>query len=239
MAAYDKPEYLSRALASIYRQPISQTDDVEVIVVDDRSPNDRNREVCGEFPRVRYVRVDGEPGYRNPARARNVAYRQARGGVVICQSDDTVHISPDCIEMLIADLTPGHFLIANVFNTDFSGKIVPGNLENPEYASLTVYTGPTNPRPFFFLGSLFRKDLYAVGGNDEEFTAPSYDDNWFADCLMLGLGLKPVYSTRIVGHHLQHKHFGTQARTTPSRALYRRKHKEAVWQASGGPWKCE
>lgn len=241
IATHDKPEYLNYTLESIFCQPLAlDLDEIEVIVTDDRSLNDDNREVCAEYP-VKYIRIDGELGYRNPSHARNVAYRLARGEVIIAQSDDTVHVTENSIELLISLLQPGTFVIANVFNADFNGNIVPGNLQNPEYAPLTVYTGPTNKRPFFFLGSLYRKDLYAVGGNDEEFVAPGREDDWFARCLMNGLNLRPVYTTAVVGHHLQHKHLGSKTASAQSYFLYNQKYRLASqgripWRSSGGPW---
>ena len=241
IAAHGKPAYLLRTLESIYRQPAAwDFDAVETIVVDDRSEDDEIREVCEAFP-AQYVRLDGPPDYRNPSRARNEAYKRASGDVIIAQSDDVVHVTEDAVERLTSELTPGHFVIATVYNTDFDGRRVPGNLENPEYAPLVCYTGLKNPRPFFFLGALYRRDLYAVGGNDEEFTAPGREDDWFAQCLVRGCGLKPVWSPTIVGHHLQHKHLGTKEASAPSYALYRRKYADAssgriAWQAAGGSW---
>jgi len=107
---------------------------------------------------------------------------------------------------------------------------------------ITEYTGPSRKVPFFFLGSLFRKDVYAVGGCDEDFmVAPAWEDNWFGDCLIHGLGLTPVYSTSIVGHHLDHPRTTTPVNTHPSELVYQRKKKAALdgtgkWCAAGGPW---
>jgi glycosyltransferase involved in cell wall biosynthesis len=240
IATHDKPTYLRRVLQSIFCQAVMSSDQVEVIVVDDRSIDSDNRRVCGEFP-VNYVRLEGEPGYRNPAPARNLAYRAARGEVIISQSDEVVHVSKNCVETLIASLTPGHFVIAHVFNADFDGNLIPTDLENPTYPPMICYTGPENPRPLFFLGSLYRCDLYAAGGNDEDFVAPAREDDWFARCLMRGLGLTPIFSTDVVGHHLQHRHSSTVANTAPAYAVYAEKVRRAnageiPWQASGGPW---
>jgi hypothetical protein len=238
IATHDKPDYLDRTLTSIFRQPVTDFGGVEVIVVDDRGVGGMNRRVCDRYP-VRYVRIDGDTEYRNPAKARNAAYRKAAGDTVICQSDDVAHVTKDCIERLIDGLTPRHFLLATVINTDFSGNAVPINVENPTYSSLTVLTGPENPRPLFFLGSIRRRDLYAVGGNDEDFTSPGRDDVWFADCLMRGLGLSPTFTDEIVGHHLQHEHRAVSFRE--SAVIYAHKHRQAKqglspWCASGGPW---
>ncbi|MFA5153695.1 MAG: glycosyltransferase [Clostridia bacterium] len=235
IAAHDKPEYLDRVLESIFRQ---NAPDIEVIVSDDRGIG--IRDVCEKYP-VEYIRLDGEPGYRGPAKARNAAYRRARGDVIIAQSDDTVHVTDDCIEQLIAALRPGHFVIATVVNVDFDGNPVPLNRDNPEYGDFTVFTGRANARPLFFLGSLYRHDLYAVGGNDEDFVAPSCEDNWFADCLMRGRGLKAIFTDRIVGHHLHHKHLATSEGSASSFRLIAEKRDKAnageiPWCSSGGSW---
>src|SRR5512145_2937794 len=98
IATHDKPRYLLEVLGSIYRQPLANDPETEVIVVDDRSVDENNRNACNCYP-VKYIRIDGNPGYKNPSRARNVAYRHATGEVIIAQSDDTKHISENCIEM--------------------------------------------------------------------------------------------------------------------------------------------
>ncbi len=84
---------------------------------------------------------------------------------------------------------------------------------------------------------MFRKDVYAIGGNCEEFTEPGYDDAWFADCLMNGLGLKPVYRRGVSGTHLDHPRPDLTGPYQRMRAMYQRKVAEAKW--IGGPaWAC-
>jgi SAM-dependent methyltransferase len=162
--------------------------------------------------------------------ARNVGFKLAYGDVIIAQSDEVVHVTPDCIDRLVNDLTPSHMLFANVFCRDEKENVC------------GVFIGPTRKEPFFFLGSLFREDLYAVGGNDEEFiVCPAWEDNWFGDCLTRGRGLVPVYTTHIVAHHLFHEYFSPQDCQGPSKNLYYQKKDAAEkgkikWEASGGPW---
>jgi glycosyltransferase involved in cell wall biosynthesis len=235
IATHDKAHYLALTLDGIYRQKVPF--DFEIIVVDDGSPNLDTAALCANYPgdQLRYSRIDRKPGFQNQARPRNVAYKMATGDVIISQSDDVVHVTPDCIERLVNDLTPGHFLMANVINTDEAGKPVLSY-------GITEYIGPSRQKPLFFLGSLFRKDVYAVGGCDEEFMiAPAYEDDWFGDCLIHGLGLIGVYSTAIVGHHLDHPRTTNPINTDPSCQLYKRKLRsarkgETPWCATGGPW---
>jgi len=231
LSTYNKASALAKTLESV----VSQTPpfEAEVIVVDDGS-TDNTKDVCRDYP-VEYHYLD-RPGYCNPAPARNVAYRAARGEVVICQSDDVVHTASDTIERLVDDLRVGRFLIATVINVDGDGNPFADTQGKGYGDALTVYTSPVRQRPLFFLGSVYRQDLYAVGGNDEDFVGPGYDDDWFAACLINGRGLWADYSSNIVGHHQHHPHTQDYDAVEKSRRLFDRKVVTEYWCSSGGPW---
>ena len=231
LSTYDRPKHLRQVLESIFRQ--RPPFDFEVCVADDCSPTREPTDVCARFP-VKYQRIEREPGYRNPARGRNVAYRLATGDVIIAQSDDVIHVTENCIERLVSNLKPaGEFLIATVVNV--------GEDLKPSSFPIPVFTGLACQRPFFFLGSLWRRDLYAIGGNDPDFVHPGFDDNWFADCLMEGLHLKPRYMDDILGYHIDHpRPDDLHVVAEYARAVYLGKKKDAqrskVWCSKGGPW---
>lgn len=238
IATHDKPSLLKNTLRSIFSQPITDSGDVEVIVVDDRGIGSLNRRTCEAFP-VKYLRLEGEPGFRNPARARNVAYREARGEIIICQSDDVMH-GYDAIRRLTTELRRGEFLIATVWNVD--DDLLPVGLRGHGVRGerIKLLTGSDNPRPLFFLGSLWREDLYAVGGNDEDFTVGGREDMWFADCLIKERRLTPRFID-VLGYHQDHdRPADTQEMSDLSAQVYRRKIAESKvtnhWMASGGPW---
>jgi glycosyltransferase involved in cell wall biosynthesis len=191
LSTYNKSAWLRPSLDSIFQQ--APPFGVEVIVVDDGSDRDTEK-VCRCFP-VHYHRIDRDPGYRNPSLARNEAYKLAKGKIIIAQSDDVMH-KGNAIEALVAGLKPGTFTIATVTNTDFEG--------NPVSTPLYNLTGPNSRRPYFFLGALYRDDCYAIGGNDEGFTSPGFDDDDFAFRLMYGLGLQPVYLGSALACHVDH-----------------------------------
>ena len=210
----------------------------EVIVANDAGGSTREiEELLGMLPgKHRYLsRRRPAQHYGNPAKARNQAYRHARGDILICQSDDVVHAAPDTIERLVSEMQPGRFVIATVTNTDWDLKPTP--CLHPDNPNLTLFTGPANRRPLFFLGAVYREDVYAIGGNDERFTTPGYEDNFFADCLMKGRGLVPHYST-VQGYHLHHDRPTVDA-FEPSRKLYQQLMAEERWIAQGGPWPME
>lgn len=230
MAAYGRPSYLDRALLSIYRQ--DPPFPIEVIVVDDGSPTGTVAQICNDYPLVRYTRVERGAVWRNPAAARNVAYRQAMGDVIVAQSADVEH-QGNAIKELIEELEPGSFVLANVFNTGWYGRLVPC------HGNWIELVGPNGRarRPLFFLGAVYRQDLYAVGGCEELFTAPSRDDQYFGECLINGRQLQPKYSTQAIGHHLDHpRPRGLDRLSQPSQQLYQRLIRAKRWIATGGPW---
>jgi glycosyltransferase involved in cell wall biosynthesis len=232
ISTHNKAAYLHRTLGSIFRQ--DPPFDWEVCVCDDGSPETDTARICREYG-VKYTRRDRQPGFRNQCIPRNISYRMATGDIVISQADDVVHVTDNAIERLVDELKPGTFVIANVFNTDPLGNKVLSY-------GITEYIGPSRKKPFFFLGSLFRNDIYRVGGNDEEFdVAPAFEDDWFGDCLIKGLGLTPVYTANVVGHHIDHPRPFVYQDTVPADMLYRRKSKLAAmgkipYCAAGGPW---
>lgn len=237
IATYNKASWLNATLKSI----VSQQPDFswEIVVVDDGS-TDSTKEVCRSFPKVDYVRIETDLSYRNPAVARNVAYRKATGDVLICQSDEVVHASDDTIERLVISLEPGTFSIATVWNTDKELQVK--SLEG--HPKIKQLTGPQLKRPFFFLGALLRSDLYAAGGNDELYSDPGREDQAFGDSLMHGLNLSPRY-VDIRGYHVEHPR-PTNLRQLCSRSNFRYRNRQREcsagresWLSPGAPWKLD
>ncbi len=229
MSTRNKAEQLDITLQSIFSQKVPFP--YEVIVVDDGS-TDNTKEICNKY-RLKYLFLENDR-YRNPSKARNAGYREAKGEIIICQSDDVVHGQPTTIQLLVEGLKPDEFLISTVHNYEFADDI-PSKF-------ILEYSGLKIQNPYFFLGAIWRKHLYAVGGNDEQFVEPCYDDNWFADCLIHGLGLVPRYTDKIIGYHQNHTYpKDTHKNEIKSKELYGQKiieaHITGVYQSSGGAWK--
>lgn len=229
MATHNKPGPLARTLDSIIRQ--RPDFNWEVIVVDDGSAGNETETVCKERG-VTYFRIDRAGEYRNPGPARNLGYRHAKGEIVIAQSDDVVHEQPDSVRRL-AEVKHGEMHFATVQDTRFSDTGIP-------MKRMQVYVGPFNRRPFFFLGSIYRKDLYAIGGSCNEFNLAGYDDDFMADCLLNGPKLEPVFRSDVVGLHQQHSRPPLREPYAAMKRVYQRRQAECeasgVWCSVGGPW---
>lgn len=144
IATHNKPLALLRTLASIRRQRVPF--DYEVVVVDDGSEDaDDVRQVCLRHGVEIFHRINRELSYRNPGPARNAGYRLAKGEVVISQSDEIVHETPDAIERLVCGLRLGEFHLATVHNSRFDEGGEP-------YGRRDVYTSAEDNRPLFFWG---------------------------------------------------------------------------------------
>ena len=215
MSTFNKASFLDKTLSSI-RNQITKIP-YEIIVVDDGSGDDP-LSVCKKHG-CKYIWIDGG-GYRNPAVPRNVGCMAARGKVLILQSDDVVHKSADCIDKL-ARVQKGEAMFATVYNMKEDGTI--GQL----------YVGEKHQRPLFFLGSIHRDDFWAIGGNDEDFKAPGYEDTWLGECI--SKKYKITYS-EIVGCHQEHiRPKNLKKLVEPSKKLFDKKMEEGVFEARNRP----
>lgn len=239
IATRNKAHLLERTLYSIRAQqpPFAY----EVLVVDDGS-NDQTFQICQRYM-VRYLRINN-PEYRNPGYARNAGYRAAHGEIIITQSDEVIHDRADTIERLVNDLEPGEILFASVANAveDPGGTPTPAHNPVVNVSPRAWYSGHGDYRNLFFLGSLWRRDIFAIGGNDPEFNEPCYEDDWFGDCLTKGLGLHPRYLEDVIGYHQDHPRPGKDV--TKMKRLYESKVARAMageipWCSSAGPWQFE
>jgi len=233
IATYNKADLLDLSLRSIRQQNVPF--DYEIIVVDDGS-RDHTPQVCKKYD-VHYAYLN-RPYYTNPAAARNVGLKLAKADVII-QQCEVIHDTRDVIEKLTLRASSRTIDFAAVYNArlDSRGEPTPKAQPFAKVIAGTCYTGPHNTRPLFFLGAAVREDLFAVGGHDESFTMPGYEDNWLADCLIHGRGCMVRSWGDILGWHLDHpRPQWSEMGQAEMKSLYDAKVAAKVFTAASGPW---
>jgi len=223
IATCNKAPYLRRTLESIFRQRPSFY--YEVIVVDHGSTDHTAKVVDHYYRRKQPIRYEYLPyeGIVNPAAPRNLGYRLATGEIVVSQSDDVIHATPEVLEGLISSTTRENFTLARVWDC-----VVDDDLEPVNFNDRILYCGEQRKEfPLFFLGAVHREHIYQIGGNSLRFHRPGWDDNWFTDCLMHGLGLHPVF-LQVEGYHQRHPARHVPEDFTAMEAVYRELKEEAT-----------
>jgi hypothetical protein len=96
-----------------------------------------------------------------------------------------------------------------------------------------LYVGKDYQRPLFFLGAMRKDDFWAIGGNDEDFRAPGYEDTWLGECISRKYNV--VYSD-VVGYHQEHaRPKNLRKRVKPSEELFNQKMKDENFEAKNRP----
>tara|TARA_R110000824_G_scaffold203413_1_gene387884 strand:- start:346 stop:1068 length:723 start_codon:yes stop_codon:yes gene_type:complete len=207
ISTFNKAGLLEATLSSI-RENITNIP-YEIVVVDDGSI-DNTIDICKRYGCI-YVWLDS-PSYRNPSVPRNVGARTARGKILIMQSDDVLHKKVDTIDKL-SDIQRGEVKFATVYNVDDARN------------HLQLYIGKDNNRPLFFLGSMHKDDFWAIGGNDEDFISPGYEDEFLGELIKKNYQIE--YCDDVTGYHQNHARPSNLSKLVePSRLLFQEKMKE-------------
>jgi glycosyltransferase involved in cell wall biosynthesis len=227
IATWNKAGFLRNTLESIRK--LDPKVNYEIVVVDDGSA-DHTKQICKDFDVV-YEYMD-RPFLRNSAVPRNRACEIAKGKVLLMQSDDVVHMPTSWIRDYRRAIHKQHGTPPTPEIEAIDTALTPIDLlyEVPEKgvhfgACLNVKLNAANPaasrtlrwyinwwrctRPFFFIGSMHKDDFWAVGGNNEAFIYPGYEDDYLGN-LLIALYDKPcgagaTWRDDVVGFHQNHK----------------------------------
>ena len=166
---YNAPENLERCLAALRA---SSTDDFELIISDDCSPDERAIALAKESG-ARYHRMSENGG---PGIARNAAAQLATGDVLVfVDSDVLVHVDTlEKIRTVMADES-----VASLFGSYDDRPAARGIVT--EYRNLlhhwTHTTGPPEATTFWAGCGAIRRDVFQRhGGFDDGFRRPSIED---------------------------------------------------------------
>ena len=227
LAVRNQAKLLPHSLASIFGQQLPDGYELEVIATDDGSTDD-TATVLRSYP-LTYLHLDNDE-YHNGVFAKNSSMRNAHGDILIQQSAEVVHSTPDLILSLLRPLPIFRATFATVHNKHMDTGAV----------DAFQYTGPQNKRPFFFLGACYREDICRIGGYDPLLGHVIYfDDNWHADCLLNTCKVRPKFLSECVGWHQDHSR--PIYDTAPAKKIYEQLRMSAIkdnskYISSAGPW---
>lgn len=158
---------------------------------------------------VRWITVPGEPGWRSPVKAWNLAFLAATGDVLYCFSSETVQAKGNLqrarIEMIPAIVPPE--VMPLCLHGSVSCSCGPEGTEVNWNGSApgNLFCDAAHPRPLGFIWAAPRAAVSAIGGYDEAFADGYwYDDNSFFFELWKQ-GLDFVFDDSISGTHLHHE----------------------------------
>ena len=252
----NRPPAVSRQVADSFRLPGNDVDEV-VVVLDRptgearRGAEDAYRALADEEPRgplmahnVKFVEVDGPPGWLGPARAWNRGFAAATGDLFYCISSEVVQAA-------------GNVARARELAKD-GQTVVFGKCVNSVPRDLVVGAEPgllvssTMPRPLGFIAAMPAAKVREIGGFDEAFMgSPDAPGYWFDDddfyYRLWQTGARFMFDDSINGVHLDHERpdLATprgQAGIARNAALMMRKHgtqhplatlKKRVWGRVG------
>jgi glycosyltransferase involved in cell wall biosynthesis len=172
MSTYNKNEYLPNTLFSISRQKTSFP--FEVCVADDGSTIDPEPIIKQFLPEAKYKRFNKRIGFETIL-SKALALADPLSDIVIAQSSDVVYLQPFIIEELCKNLKPHSIVMAEVKNVSVSLEMYKNfDIEVEKIFSNwgscgRVYSGSKRPPSrgyteyIFFLGSIFKSDLYSLG----------------------------------------------------------------------------
>lgn len=223
MPSFNRTSQLPGALAALCLQKVGF--EFETFVLND-AHEDGTREICqaSRLPNLRYVFTGGR-NYarlirRNPGFPLNYAARRlATGEYLLLSCAEMLPVDPTLLADMVetAEALPGRLVIPDG-RDDLAFRLRPP--VSVEVAAAAYYSlAPLNTQyPFFMLLS---RDVYVgIGGYDEDFLTPGYDDTDFVQRLQdAGHGYVRVRGRVLHQYHSQH-HDNTGDIWAPNRKLF-------------------
>jgi GT2 family glycosyltransferase len=193
IATRGRPRYLRRVLRALAQQTVAGR--LEILVVDDSRDGTAAPVVSATAPGTVARSVLLRSGGGGPARARNTGIRRARGGIVAFLDDDSLP-EPNWAEEVLTAFEEGSSRCGVV-----KGKVVlDPEADGPLSRILTdhVYRSETS---WASNNIAYRRNaLRRVGGFDERFRLPAYEDVDLGENVVLA-GWERTYRPEAVAAH--------------------------------------
>jgi glycosyltransferase involved in cell wall biosynthesis len=181
LTCFNRGKQLDISLSSLIKNGVNFP--LEIVVVNDGLDNDGTKEVCKKYSKqldIKYYfsgagNSDGLIS-RNPAIPNNIGIRKATGDILILTCPEIVHLN-NCIDNLIQPLLKDkkaltipsklYFDCEDTFTIEYQKDIV----------DLKKYTQKNNDAKMPFLLGVWKDQIEAIGGYDEDFIGYACEDN--------------------------------------------------------------
>lgn len=206
MSSFNRYQLLELGLKSIVRYKPSFP--LEIVVVND-GDNDETESICKKyekFLRIKYIFTGQRHAFelvmRNPAIPNNVAIKQASGDIVILTNPEILHLN-GAIDLIIAPLLKNKKLmsIPEGIYFDNTGDYTNGLLKRKDIPLTSLKYDKRAPMMPYLFG-IWKSELEAIGGYDEELIGYGSDDNDLCERLESN-GCK-YYTVKASAVHLYH-----------------------------------
>lgn len=183
ITTFQRPHLLEWGLFSLARQAMPAG--FETIVLND-GILDETEVICKQYEQalnLRYVftgqrNLESGIKWRVPGFAINIGAQISRGDILIISCAEMFHIN-DCVLQLTLPLLDNPKLlgipVARDDDSSFLNQLVSSGGSFNYSSFYEKYPGLNTALPF--LTSVSRKEFFAIGGYDEDFTGIGYDDN--------------------------------------------------------------
>lgn len=234
IATYNRAETIPVTLGCIARQTLG-SDEFEVIVVDDGSPDNTEMVVAGEKKKLPYALTYMRHENRGICYTQNRGIRAAKAPVILLIADD-IFLEPETLALHLKDHAnhPGS-------NVAILGKV----LQSPELAKYSVFLKKWDPFKFNHLKGLqelpyymfwacqisFKKKfLIRFGLFNESLVTGGADGHEDVElgCRLVKHGLKILYNPKALGYHFHLMHWGQVVRKYYKKGLTWQKFRDQV-----------
>jgi len=172
ITTFERDELLAYGLASIGNQKILDTEDIEIIVLNDGYNSPETEEIAlVHSARYIWTGKNKHAQWRVPGYALNIGAQQAKGEWIILTCAEMFHIG-DCLAGLLDTDDTKALSIPQGWDDD--GRYLE-SLRQCEKFDYNVLGNLRIELPF--LMAIHRSIFMEIGGYDEDFTGQSYDDD--------------------------------------------------------------
>lgn len=179
---YNRLPLLKQTLDSVTQQTYKN---IEIIVVDDGTMGNENEELCTQFSKVRYFKIENSGG---PAKPRNVGAEHAKGHFLAFVDDDDLWV-PEKLEKQVQLLleNPQFGLVHGPCKVmDVSGKVtreIIGRPGSPEVKHGDVSLRMIGNWTLMTSSVMIKRDVFNnVGGFNEEMPPAGEDTEFWVRC---------------------------------------------------------